>query len=90
MGTAVWRSEDNLQTPSHGPVPLVKPWLLGVGSVVGVLTPSLLAGPLIFFFFSDTGSHFVAKMLAVHDSPPTSDSPVLGLQTALAYVFSSV
>lgn len=53
---------------------------------------SLLASPLIFFFFSlfDTGSHFVTEMPAIHGIPPASVSPVLELQTALAYIFSSV
>lgn len=38
-----------------------------------------------------TGSHFVAKLPAVHGTPPASVSPVLGLQVyaMLASVFSS-
>jgi hypothetical protein len=49
---------------------------------------------LFFFFFSffffDSESHFVAKMLAIHDNPPASVFSVLGVHTALAYVFRSV
>lgn len=52
---------------------------------------SLLGSPLIFFsFFLFLIQGLTLWLRRVHGSPPASVSPVLDVQTALAYVFSCV